>query len=314
MSTRFLERWIQHALEDEPLRAKSVVMTVFGDAITPHGGAVWLGSLIALLAPLGISERLVRTSVFRLVQDGWITAQREGRRSHYALSEPGQRRAAHAYRRVYHLDEMVWDRRWTIVMGTEQLSASQRALLRKHLQWEGCCVVGTGWWMRPSGKEDIIEDLLQRLGLSALVHVLSASDAALAGTAPVESLVASGWDLAPVIASHGQFVDRFGALPAAIGAAERLDPLQAFLLRTLTIHAFRRLQLHDPHLPQELLPLALRDARAYALCRDIYRRTHVAAGSFILAALREEDAALGGPDAAFYRRFGGLDATPAGQQ
>ena len=63
------KEWIAQALAAESLRSKSMVMTVMGDAIAPHGGAVWLGSLIELLAPLGVTDRLVRTSVFRLVQE-----------------------------------------------------------------------------------------------------------------------------------------------------------------------------------------------------------------------------------------------------
>ena len=56
------------------LRAGSLITTVFGDAIAPRGGSVWLGSLIGIMADFGISERLVRTSVFRLAEDGWLEA------------------------------------------------------------------------------------------------------------------------------------------------------------------------------------------------------------------------------------------------
>lgn len=76
----------------DPPRSKSVVMTVFGDSIAPHGGAVWLGSLIELLAPFGISDRLVRTSIFRLADEGWLEARRDGRSSLYTLTDSGLRR------------------------------------------------------------------------------------------------------------------------------------------------------------------------------------------------------------------------------
>ncbi len=33
------------------LRAGSLITTVFGDAIAPRGGTVWLGSLIRAMAP-----------------------------------------------------------------------------------------------------------------------------------------------------------------------------------------------------------------------------------------------------------------------
>ncbi|MDH3589938.1 MAG: hypothetical protein OEQ74_11100, partial [Gammaproteobacteria bacterium] len=69
-----------------PIRAGSLLITVFGDAIAPHGGTVWLGSLIRVLEGFGINQRLVRTSVFRLVKDGWLTTEQIGRRSYYSLT------------------------------------------------------------------------------------------------------------------------------------------------------------------------------------------------------------------------------------
>src|SRR5450830_1341303 len=77
--------WISHFLASDPPRSKSLVMTIFGDAIVPHGGVVWLGSLIELLEPFGVNDRLLRTSVFRLAQEGWLGAQRDGRRSCYSM-------------------------------------------------------------------------------------------------------------------------------------------------------------------------------------------------------------------------------------
>ena len=38
------------------LRAGSLITTVFGDAIAPRGGTVWLGSLITAMAEFGINE------------------------------------------------------------------------------------------------------------------------------------------------------------------------------------------------------------------------------------------------------------------
>jgi phenylacetic acid degradation operon negative regulatory protein len=96
-----LERWIRRVLAAAPPKAKSLVVTVWGDSIAPHGGAVWLSGLIGLLAPFGINERLVRTSVYRLAQEGWLSARQDGRRSLYRLTSQGQRRFEHAYRRIY---------------------------------------------------------------------------------------------------------------------------------------------------------------------------------------------------------------------
>ena len=81
------------------LRTGSLITTVFGDSIAPRGGTVWLGSLITAMSEFGISERLVRTSVFRLVQDGWLQATQIGRRSYYSLTDEGRERFAQASKR-----------------------------------------------------------------------------------------------------------------------------------------------------------------------------------------------------------------------
>ena len=108
--------WIDHFLTSEPPRHKSLVMTLCGDTIAPHGGAFWLGSMIELLGPLGVSDRLVRTSVFRLVQEGWLVASREGRRSRYALEPKALPRFERANRRIYSAPGLHWDGRWTFVL------------------------------------------------------------------------------------------------------------------------------------------------------------------------------------------------------
>src|SRR5580765_3583238 len=99
-----------------PLRGGSLLITLFGDAIAPRGGAVTLGSLIRLAAPFGLTERLVRTSVARLARDGWLSAARVGRRSEYHLSASGAARFAEATQRIYAPTPAQWNRRWTLLL------------------------------------------------------------------------------------------------------------------------------------------------------------------------------------------------------
>src|SRR5216110_817829 len=108
----FVSRWIRRALASDPPRARSLIVTVWGDALAPHGGIVWLAGLIRLMTPFGINERLVRTSVFRLVRDGWLTAQSHGRRSRYQLTREGMRRFDQAHHRIYTTANPVWDGEW----------------------------------------------------------------------------------------------------------------------------------------------------------------------------------------------------------
>ena len=73
----------------QPMRAKSLIITFFGDVVSQHGKEIWLGSAATALQGLGINDRLVRTSVFRLTKEGWLEVDREGRRSFYRFSNYG---------------------------------------------------------------------------------------------------------------------------------------------------------------------------------------------------------------------------------
>jgi phenylacetic acid degradation operon negative regulatory protein len=106
-----------------------------------------------------------------------------------------------------------------------------------------------------------------------------------------------------VSAGYQQFIDQFEpllALPAIV------DPEQAFVIRTLLIHAYRRVQLHDPMLPVELLPDPWPGARAYELARALYRKICAPAEQHVMAAMLREDEQSPAADAAFLQRFGGL--------
>src|SRR5579872_5037993 len=84
----------------KPLRGGSLIVTIFGDAIMPRGGAIALGSLIELAAPFALNERLVRTATARLAKDGWLTGRRAGKLSEYHLSNNGRARFAEATKRI----------------------------------------------------------------------------------------------------------------------------------------------------------------------------------------------------------------------
>ncbi|MCS6810775.1 MAG: phenylacetic acid degradation operon negative regulatory protein PaaX, partial [Tepidimonas sp.] len=118
--TLLLERIAAFARQDR-VQAGSLIVTVFGDAVLPRGARLWLGSLIELLAPLGINERLVRTAVYRLVQEGWLTTRAHGRRTDYLLTEAGLARVDEAARQIYAARAPSWDLHWRLLVVTEAL-------------------------------------------------------------------------------------------------------------------------------------------------------------------------------------------------
>jgi phenylacetic acid degradation operon negative regulatory protein len=299
--------WIARFLSTDPPRSKSLVMTIFGDAIAPHGARLWLGSLIELVAPMGVTDRLVRTSVFRLAQEGWLVANREGRRSSYALLPEARPRFERANRRIYAPPGLDWDGRWTVVMAPNgSIAAPLRAAVRKELEWEGYAMLAPGLLAHPAADAPTLADILERVKGTGKIFVCSAAELPASGSRPLGELVREGWDLSGVVADYRRFIAEFTPLLATLREEPSLANQDAFVVRSLLIHAYRRVQLHDPMLPLELLPQPWPGSEAYALAQAIYRLTWEAAEQHLMDVLRREDAEAPAADAGFYERFGGL--------
>src|ERR1700731_5423973 len=77
-------------LKRQPSRPGSIVITVFGDAIVPRGGSVWLGTVLEFFATIDIDSGVVRTAMSRLAADGWLERHKVGRNSFYRLGQRGR--------------------------------------------------------------------------------------------------------------------------------------------------------------------------------------------------------------------------------
>jgi phenylacetic acid degradation operon negative regulatory protein len=299
--------WIEHFLATDPPRSKSLVMTIFGDAIVPHGARLWLGCLIELAAPMGATDRLVRTSVFRLAQEGWLVASREGRRSSYALEPGAVPRFERANRRIYAPPGLDWDGDWTLLMAPNgSIDAALRAQVRKELEWEGFAMLAPGLLAHPAADRDSLAELLRRIDGAGRIFVCSARELPGVGARPLGELVKEGWNLSGVMTAWRRFIDDFRPLLALLESGTAIEPQQAFVMRSLLIHAYRRVQLHDPMLPLALLPEGWPGAEAYGLAQAIYRLVFARAEQHLMEVLRREDAGAPEADGVFYERFGGL--------
>ncbi len=270
---------LRHFRTQRPLRGGSLLITVFGDAIAPRGGAVTLGSLIRLAAPFGLTERLVRTSVARLASEGWLVARRSGRRSEYRLTTGGARRFAEATRRIYAENPRLWDGQWTLVI----LPPGGRAgVLREELNWLGFGLLARSLLAHPACTPAQARAWLRGLGGQRDAVVLQSRTGDLALD---RRLAAGGWDLGELARHYRRFLARFSPVEASLNAAD-VGAETAFLVRTLLIHQYRRIHLRDPLLPPALLPAGWVGADAYGLCRRLYARVYEEAESFLSGAAR----------------------------
>ena len=264
--------WIRRTLASDPPRAKSLVVTLFGDAIAPHGGCVQLKGLIELLRPFGINERLVRTSVFRLVKEGWLEARRNGRESSYELTPSGRRRFSYAYDRVYARVQEPWKGDWTLVLvRAEELSLQRRQQLRQELEWQGLRQLASQLYAHPRIQPGPLAELLERIGARKQVISFGNATSDQIGCGDFQELINERWNLVAVAKHYRRFLRNFGRMNDVLRRSPRLLPQQWFSIRILMIHAFRRAVLHDPLLPEELLPKPWIGNEAYELARELYR-------------------------------------------
>jgi len=285
-----------------PLRAGSLIVTIFGDAIAPRGGRILLGSLIHLAEPFGVTERLARTSVARLAQDGWLQGRRDGRRSEYRLSAGGRLRFADATRRIYAPNPAAWSGSWTLVL-LPQAPAALRERLRRQLQWLGFGQLAPGLLAHPSLSCAAAGEQLGHVPGAGRALVLRASH----GDAAVnQSIVETGWNFGVIAGQYRRFTRRFGPLKAALADAGRIEARTAFVVRTLLVHEFRKIHLRDPLLPASLLPSGWIGLEAYELCRELYARVFPAAECHLSVVGQRRGGALPPPDTGVLRRFGGL--------
>ncbi len=253
------------------ISARSALVTILGDTVAPLGGTVWLADLIALAAPFGFSERLVRTSMFRLAAEGWIGGERVGRRSRYSLTGYGRDEIAAAERRIYQPRARAWDGWWTLVFVPDPTGdgpGERRDELERHLRWRGFARLADGVRAAPNDDVEATRRLFERLALD-----------------PAPPLAAARFDRAPAVDSPSYRADS-GLAAAEVGYrrfAERydwttdapldeLDRSEAFALRTMIVHDLRRARLHDPELPSALLSEEWVGHRAMDLAASIHRR------------------------------------------
>lgn len=313
MKSRSVERWVREHLERHPARANSLIITLYGDLIAPHGGRVWLGSLIRLVEVFGISERLVRTSVYRLAQEHWLCAQQHGRRSDYSITPAGRRRFESADRRIYFGPDKHWAGQWLLVVLPASLASDRREALRKELTWAGYGSLAGGVYAHPTPDREALDDILQASGTREQVVTMQAAHDGASGGKALAQLVHGCWNLDALAASYDEFSRGFDPVLRALQRAPEIDPEQAFVVQMLLMHGFRRTLLNDPQLPGQLLPEGWSGRVARDLCRDIYRLTCGGAQTHLRALCQTADGPLPAAASYFHQRFGGLPGVPASQ-
>src|ERR1700704_47241 len=246
---------IVEQLKREPSRTGSIVITVFGDAIVPRGGSVWLGTLLEFFKGLDIDSGVVRTAMSRLATDGWLKRNKVGRNSFYRLDDKGRQTFDTATRHIYDPPPSDWTGRFELLLigNGEDRDASRDALKNAGF---GSPLPGGGG--APSGGH-VPEEAAGAIRLE-----VSAEDDS------GRRLLSESWPLDRTADAYLKFMKTFEPLHLWILSGERLTEADAFTARVLLIHHYRRVVLRDPLLPGALLPADWPGRAARKLCGEIY--------------------------------------------
>ncbi|WP_203070939.1 PaaX family transcriptional regulator [Falsiroseomonas ponticola] len=261
-----------------PPRIASLIVTIWGDAVAPRGGSLWLGSLQQILDHFGCNPGQVRTAMSRLTEEGWLARNRVGRNSFYRLGPRGEAAFGAAARRIYRTVPPAWDGQFRLAMTSDP--AVVEALVASQFGQ-----AAPGLWIGLRGAAE---------ALPAAATVLMATPRHLA---EARDLAARAWPLEAIAAAHERFVEAFAPLDEL-----RPEAAEALPLRLRLVHEWRRIALRDPALPDALLPERWPGRDAAALAARLYARLVPAAEAWLDEAGRAEAGQL--PPAELAGRFG----------
>jgi phenylacetic acid degradation operon negative regulatory protein len=279
---------IVNQLKREPSRTGSIVITVFGDAILPRGGSVWLGTLLAFFEMLDIEGGVVRTAMSRLAADGWLERSRVGRNSFYRLAAKGRQTFDAATRHIYDPAPSDWTGRFELLLigAGEDRDASREALKNA-----GFGSPLPGVWVAPSGVP-VPEEARGAIRLE-----VSAEDDS------GRRLLRESWPLDRTADAYLKFMKTFEPLRGWIAGRDTIADADAFTARILLIHHYRRVVLRDPLLPPPLLPRNWPGNAARRLCGEIYRGLLLTSEQWLDRNATNESGPLPRADGELARRF-----------
>lgn len=255
-------------------RPQDLVFTLFGEYLLDREDPVWVGSLIALLQPLGLNEGAVRTVLSRMARKKWLDSRRMGRHSFYDLTGRGRLLLEEGRERILHPSwDGPWDETWFLLAYSIPEDVRHlRDRLRDRLAWLGFGSLGNGLWISPHDVSKEVADLAEELGIKQHLECFRSQRV---GGAPPDELVARCWDVPGINQHYRDFIGRWrSALDGSAGPPESrpMSPRDSYTLRFALIHEFRTFPLEDPYLPRALLPTDWAGDEATSLFHALHDR------------------------------------------
>ncbi|MRX10150.1 transcriptional regulator, PaaX family protein [Pseudoduganella sp. FT25W] len=243
------EFYIDAVLRQAKPRLSTLLKLMFSEAQAFGQKTQWLGSVIALLEPLGFQERTIRTALFRLAESKLIKIERHGRRSLCMLTPPTAAAILSARQRLNIPAARSFGEDWTMLVHTGGFSAARYAAARKQLLDLDYCVLAPNVMARPASYTRGIQ-----AGEDHGLALFEVAGAQLAAAVRQPLFGKCDWDLETPTELYEQFQQRFMPLRQMLGQRGAFTDQQAYMVRLLVSHGYQQCRRSDPLLPHELLP------------------------------------------------------------
>ena len=230
------------------LRVWSIIITAFGD-VAPPGHDFPASALQALMARLDIGPGAVRTALSRLGKDGWIERIRNGRNISYRLTDGALPEFKLASSRIYGASRPTTE-------GTPRL-----------------VIVPEGSEMQSDpGLIPLRRGVFLQIGKTGAKRRAQAIDLTLNPGVKLPEWAVRAVPPPGLEMAMGLLVDTFSPLNAALVQGQSVEPLTAAAARTALIHAWRRIALRHPLVPDMFLPGDWPEASCRRFVMELHER------------------------------------------
>lgn len=273
--TDLIKLEIEHLLNDfklvKPKRTGSFIITFFGDIMALRQGDVWLGTVIEILHNFGFNAGLIRTTMTRLVADGWLERRHVGRNSFYKFQDKAAREAQLAATKIYQIPQDSWGKKWqqVLFLNTEQNALQNRSIVKKKLVELGFAALNNQLMLRP---QYLQADEAQINNICMQENAVFGQNLNIDCTQDQYYLLAENWKLTELNNDYGNFIKKYSTIAKLLEENEILQIDDALILRLLLIHDFRKLVLKDPQLPQIMQNKHWFGHKTHELVAKIYKK------------------------------------------
>ncbi len=222
-------------LENQRPKVWSIVVTIYGDVVLPHGGGISLMVLNKIMQRMQIGSGALRTAMSRLSSSGWLQRSRDGRASLYSPTKEALEITWVASKRIYaNLSNDEWTGNWQLAF-LERNDKNAQTITQ--LQSYGFITISGTIYARFASKQQVVPEITD----NKVIWFLAENQDQASKQKMLEIIQKN--DRATQL--YAKLIKRFQPLLSSLDPSAELDPLDALVARILLIHYWRRAILLD---------------------------------------------------------------------